>query len=188
MYLKLFSLISVSLLLVSCAKELTDSEEVTARFARALNNFEVEAMAEEMHTDALDFFKQYATHLASTPNDEEGLKQMFDAFEVSNIAELKSLDSKTATIRFFRMAFGLVRQEVKDVAVDSKIEIIGNLADDDNFYVLYRTDFTVQGMEAMIPSVIVLREEGGKLKVINTTQMETLKAKAYAKGLKKESE
>lgn len=175
------------LILVACSNEVPDSETVTERFAMALNRFDAEAMTEEMHSDALDFFKRYLIHIASTPTDEDDRNQMLEAFQVSTLEELKALDSKMATTRFYEFAFGNVKQEIKDVADRSSIRIIGSLNDDDNFYVLYRTDMTVDGLDTMVPSVIILREEGGQLKVVNTTQMETVKAKAYAQGLQKEN-
>ena len=169
------------------SKAAPNPEEITERFAMALNRFDAEAMAEEMHSDALDFFKRFSIHIASSPKNEDDRNQLLEAFRVSTITELKALDAKTATTRFYQFAFGNVRQEIKDVADQSSIRIIGSLKDGEDYCVLYRTDLTVEGVDTMVPSVIILREEDGELKVLNTTQMETVKAKAYAQGLKKEN-
>jgi hypothetical protein len=160
----------------------SEAEATTKRFANALARFDAVRMVDEFHSDAHQFGYSLIIRIYETTRDEAERADVLKTFGVASLDELKNLSPKVATVRLFEFAFSNAPKEFKGASVDTKITIVGSLVEKDFVHVLYRSeaDFKDLSMSVNVPSVVTLKRDGDRLKVLSTAQLETIKAKLNA--------
>ena len=139
-------------------------------------------MVNEYHSDVCKYFYALSVHIMETTEPAAEKEDLLKTFGVKSSDEFKQLTPKIMTERFFKIAFSnYVPKPARDASLNSKITIVGSLQDKDIVYVLYRTEADLKDkdleMKLNIPSVVALKREDGKYRVVSTTQLETMKAK-----------
>jgi hypothetical protein len=172
----------VSLSNVADAKSFKEAEETAKHFARALNQFDVTNMVNEFHSDVHKYFYILGVRILETTEPAAEKDELLKMFGVKSPDEFKRLSPKTMTERFFKFAFSnYVPKPARDASLNSKITIVGSLEEKDIVYVLYRTETELKDkeleMQMNIPSLVALKLENGKYKVVSTTQLESIKSK-----------
>jgi len=164
------------------AKSFKEAEETAQRYAKALNQFDVTNMVNELHSDIHNYFYMLCVHIMETTDSASEKEEMFKMYGVKNSDEFKRLSPKTMTERCFDEAFSnYVTKPARNASLNSKITIVGTLNEKNIVYVLYRTEMNVKGKEWEaqfdIPSLVALKQEDGRYKVVNTTQLAEMMAK-----------
>ena len=175
-------------LLVACIavgpKPQSEAEAVTARFADAVKRFDFVSMADELHPDYQGTCYRLVVHIAETTEPESERMDFLGALGVKSLADLKNLTPKAVTIKLFELGSSYTPTAARRASLNSNIKIVGTLAEDDMVHVLYRSEVDAPelGMSLKVPSVVTLKRFNGKLKVIDTTEFDSLKAKMGSTG------
>lgn len=170
--------------LVSCHENpsLTEAEAVVERYEGARNQFDHLAVAEELHSEMLTFYKRCLIGVIANSHIYVHGKELRDRFGVKNAEEVEAMDPKAATLLLLQWMNGAPapKREKYPKEEPFRIHIVGVVADGNDVSVLFRyPDDVGEHAEPNAPRVILLRKEHGQLKVISSTMIEVEKAKAF---------
>ena len=172
----------VGLSSIANAKSFKEAEETAKRYAEALNQFDVTNMVNELHSDVHKYFYTLGVHIMETTDPASEKDELLKMFGVKSSDEFKQLSPQIMTQRFFKYAFSnYVPKPARDASLKSKITIVGTLNEKNTVYVLYRTEMEIKDKEweaqMNIPSLVSLKKEDGRYKVVSTTQLAAMMAK-----------
>jgi hypothetical protein len=159
-----------------------EAEATAKRYAEAVGRFDAAAIVDELHSDTHQLCNLLALHIYNTTEDEAERSAFLKSLGVASLDAYKELTPKAATVRFFEFGFLKVPRQLRDASAGAKITVVGSLIEKDTVHVLYRSeaDFEELSISVNVPSVVTLKRDGDRLKVISTTQLESVKAKLRA--------
>ncbi len=137
-------------------------------------------MMQLAHPEIVTFIHGMMRHVLATQKDPA---EFLSAMRVKDANDLNALDSREANARFYDMLMVNTTQEFKEASRKSKVSVVGSIQEGDIVDVITRTSALVDGADFQVPSLVIVKKEGNSWLVLTTTQFETLKANARAKGM-----
>ncbi len=181
--MKKYALLIIAWMISTYTVGYTETPEAIAkRFSTALNELNPSVFVEEFHPEMHEFFHGFALHLVRTTDDAEEAQVVLEELGFESFEKLEKENAKLVTLRFFEMSFRHVTESFRKASRAAETSIIGTLTDGEIIYVVYMTNVAVQDISTTVPSVMLLKDFEGDLKVMNTTQMETVRGRAAAQG------